>query len=603
MIKMGQKLIAFVMLMSFLSTSALPVLAAATQSAVTPTSAKKSITIAGTSSLKNGNKRLSVSLRDSDVKQALRMFADKAGLNIIFHDSVEDKKITLDLVGVTLNDAMRMVMQATDLSYFVDGQTMIIMSAEKSKELNITKQNIMVLPVKYADATEIASFLNQNVFAINKPGLSNTEIVSVNPAKNELLIFGTQSDYDMAVKVLTLLDEPTRITHFKVNHVTPKEMAKNICTSLLKSYKEDDTDSEEDDDDDDDDDNEGEEKSSKSGVTAAAIGGTKVELGEAKMACAIGDIQEKDGGQQASGGLYKINKNSMKVLYYETLGLVTVIGGSPDQIETISSFVTATDIKQPMAYIEFSIIELSEEGSKQFNTDWSFVTKTFSMGFNGGVFTVGNESVPIAWAHAPGARPQQENATITSYFRYIVGSKKGKVLANPKVMVTSGKNSVIDLTSDYIKRLVSDTNTGAGVTNTHKTPEIGSDQGIIVSLTPYISRDGYVTMNIAPSYAVEKERVYDPLSDDLLATLLQRRNLELSNIRVKDGDTLVIGGLIQETNSNNVEKMPILGDIPGLGFFFRNTDTQKTKQELVILITPHIIQDSVDLVDNSQNNL
>ena len=126
------------------------------------------------------------------------MFADKAGLNIIFHDSVEDKTITLDLVGVTLNDALRMVMQATDLSYFVDGDTLIIMAGDKAKELNISKQNMMVLPVKYTDATEVASFLNKNIFSINKPGLSNTEIVAVNPAKNELLNFGTKSDYDMA---------------------------------------------------------------------------------------------------------------------------------------------------------------------------------------------------------------------------------------------------------------------------------------------------------------------------------------------------------------------------------------------------------------------
>ena len=158
MTKIRQKLVALLMILSF-SLWSVPLYVMEGQGTAQAADNVSRIPIVGNVSVKNGNKRLSVSLRDSNVKQALRMFADKAGLNIIFHDSVEDKPVTLDLVGVTLNDALRMVMQATDLSYFVDGETLVIMSAEKSKELNLSKQNMMILPVKYAEASEIASFL------------------------------------------------------------------------------------------------------------------------------------------------------------------------------------------------------------------------------------------------------------------------------------------------------------------------------------------------------------------------------------------------------------------------------------------------------------
>ena len=133
MTKFGKKLVASIMTLTF-AVSLLPVHAITSQPTAQPASEVKSVRIVGDANIKNGNKRLSVSLRDSNVKQALRMFADKAGLNIIFHESVEDKNITLDLVGVTLNDAFRMVMQASNLSYFVDGEKLIIMSVEKSKE-------------------------------------------------------------------------------------------------------------------------------------------------------------------------------------------------------------------------------------------------------------------------------------------------------------------------------------------------------------------------------------------------------------------------------------------------------------------------------------
>ena len=77
--------------------------------------------------------------------------------------------------------------------------------------------------------------------------------------------------------------------------------------------------------------------------------------------------------------------------------------------------------------------------------------------------------------------------------------------------------------------------------------------------------------------------------------------LELKGIRIKDGETLVIGGMIQERETKNVTKIPFLGDIPVLGMFFRTTTTGKERQEMVMLLTPQIIIDTEDAAahDNS----
>ena len=69
---------------------------------------KNSVPLDGAVELTNGNRKINVSLRESDLKQTLRMIADKAGLNIIFHSSVAGT-VTLDLVNVTLNDAFKMI--------------------------------------------------------------------------------------------------------------------------------------------------------------------------------------------------------------------------------------------------------------------------------------------------------------------------------------------------------------------------------------------------------------------------------------------------------------------------------------------------------------
>ena len=85
--------------------------------------------------------------------------------------------------------------------------------------------------------------------------------------------------------------------------------------------------------------------------------------------------------------------------------------------------------------------------------------------------------------------------------------------------------------------------------------------------------------------------------------MLQRRNLDLSNIRIKDGETLVLGGLIQEEERKDVTKLPFLGDLPVIGSIFRSTNTTNTKNELVIMITPHIVKDTEDMANNETENL
>jgi type IV pilus assembly protein PilQ len=183
---------------------------------------------------------------------------------------------------------------------------------------------------------------------------------------------------------------------------------------------------------------------------------------------------------------------------------------------------------------------------------------------------------------------------------YIIENNKGRVLANPRILLTNGQQSTIDLTSDYVAKVTSQylDSTGTGSSQVQKDYDIKNDNGIKVSITPFISPDGYVTLDIKPEYATIAEQVYTGSevegANDLAATLLQRRNLDLKGIRIKDGETLVIGGLIQEYETKSVKKIPFLGDIPVIGVVFRSTGTQKQKEEMIIMLTPQILVDTED---------
>ena len=556
-----------------------------------------SLKLEGEILLSKGNPKVNLSLRDSDVKQVLRMFADKAGLNIIFHDSVTGK-VTMDLVNVPLNDAFKMIMQVTSLTYFVDKNTMIVTSSAAAQTLNLSKQEMMTIPVKYANAAILADFLNKNIFSINKPGLSKSQIAITNPGTNEILIFGTNNDYMMAKKVIAQFDVKMKEETFVVNHTTPKEMSDLICGMLFSSAA-------------------GSSSSGGSSSSSSSSGGGSSTGGAAGLALGTGIVACKANNSLSAGALSSINTTSLSVTYFPQRGTISVMGGSQQQLEMIRDFILQNDKKQQQAYLELSIIELHENGSKDFNNNWQVWSEFFSGKFDGttatnpiypNFFRGEGYTVVDPTATDPTAPLYQiakfsGTPTITYTMNYLVSNGKGRVLANPRVMITNSEVSTIDLSSDYIKSVKSEVlSSGGGLAGgIQRTYEIGSDEGIKIELTPFISPDGYVTLDIKPEYSTIKEKVYAAgagSTTDLVATLLQRRNLALKSVRIKDGETLVIGGMIKENETKTVSKIPVLGDLPGVGMFFRNTSSTKEKQELVIMITPKIIKDSEDVVNN-----
>ena len=169
-------------------------------------------------------------------------------------------------------------------------------------------------------------------------------------------------------------------------------------------------------------------------------------------------------------------------------------------------------------------------------------------------------------------------------------------------MITNGEESTIDITQDYIETTELEQTAYTGGSLVTRTYNVGSDAGIKIAITPFISPDGYVTMNIKPEYATIISQVTTKDAsgyDYIAATLLSHRNLDLKNVRIKDGETLVIAGMINEEEQKTVGKVPILGDVPIIGSMFRSTSSEKKKNEMVIMITPKIVTDTEDAVGNT----
>ncbi|MHC4221048.1 MAG: type II secretion system secretin GspD [Planctomycetota bacterium] len=112
------------------------------------------------------------------------------------------------------------------------------------------------------------------------------------------------------------------------------------------------------------------------------------------------------------------------------------------------------------------------------------------------------------------------------------------------------------------------------------------DIGIILEVTPFINPDGLVIMDVKPEISTTTAETVQ-ISAGVNASVFAKRSSE-SRVAIKDGQTIVIGGLIEDQLTESVEKVPLLGDIPLLGFLFQRTIKEKEKTELLIFLTPHV---------------
>ena len=557
--------------------------------------------------INNGDSVVNLSLRDADVTQVLRMFADQAGMNIIFASDIKGS-VTMDLVDIPLKEAMDLVVKTQKLFYDIKSNTLVVSSADSAVSLSERGKNLTVIPVKYVNAVALASFLNKNIFASKKgniaPGMSNGAIVATNPAANELIVSGTENDLEVVRRVVEQFDKKPAITTFKVNHTTPAEMANSICTSLFPSMSVAGGST-------------GGAASIEGVPTGFAADSSGISVGGGQLACSLSSsasVSSSGGGDDFS--LDSLPLMNLSVSYFPTQGTLQVIGGSESQLEMIREYIALNDKKTPQAYLEVQIISLSESGSKTFDNTWAFYSKNFSFNAGGGQGFATASSFPVFFAghgykDVPDGGPASPFASVGKWstsaqlvysVNYLVENQKGRVLANPRILLTSGQSSTIDLTSDYVSKVTSqylDSGSASGSAQVQKDYEIKDDNGIKVEITPFISPDGYVTLDIKPEYKTIASQIYatgETGDQDLQATLLQRRDLDLKGIRIKDGETLVIGGMIQEQETKSVKKIPFFGDIPVLGMFFRSTGTNKSKEEMVIMLTPQIVVDTEDAV-------
>ncbi|HSU67662.1 MAG TPA: type II secretion system secretin GspD, partial [Tepidisphaeraceae bacterium] len=246
----------------------------------------------------------------------------------------------------------------------------------------------------------------------------------------------------------------------------------------------------------------------------------------------------------------------------------------------------------PQVLIKVLIAEVTHDNSLDLGADWSILDQRSSG--NGLKLTANNGN---AAATNGGLMVSLVETNLTATLHALAIKGKVDVLSRPYILTSDNQQAQIVIGSEVPIITNSQlTDTGQQI-NTVQYRDIG----IILNVTPHINPEGLVICDVSPEVSNTTDQSV-PIASNVSAPVFSLRSAD-TRVGIKDGSTIVIGGLMQDQKTSTVNKIPLLGDIPFIGPIFSRIQTQKTKTELLFFITPHVALSPDRLQPMSQDEM
>jgi type IV pilus assembly protein PilQ len=286
---------------------------------------------------------------------------------------------------------------------------------------------------------------------------------------------------------------------------------------------------------------------------------------------------------------------------------VMVVKDYPENLEKVTAILRDVDVRPRQVLIEASIMAASLDEDNALGVDFNALAgvdfrslSSTSTGLTG----VTPGAVPAAQLDDAGATFRTDmlanfppggltigfiSNNVAFFIRALESVTDTVVLANPKLLVMNKQRGevLVGEKEGYLTTTITET------AATQKVEFL--ETGTHLLIRPYIATDGYVRMEIHT-----KDSEGDVVITGELALPEESTTEVTSNVLVKDGHTIVIGGLFKETTTSGRSQIPLLGNLPVAGALFRMIDENTDRQEIIILLTPHIIKHPVDEVVSEQ---
>ncbi|MCR6479708.1 type II and III secretion system protein family protein [Variovorax sp. ZS18.2.2] len=265
------------------------------------------------------------------------------------------------------------------------------------------------------------------------------------------------------------------------------------------------------------------------------------------------------------------------------------LAGTADKAELIDR--SAVNVRSNTVQVEVKVVEFNRSVLKQAGLN-IFSTRANSNGFSFGVFTP--SSLKSATFASNGSITTEQNNPLAEAFNllfnfskagiglnvgFLEGNGMARVLAEPTLVAMSGQSASF-LSGGELPVPVPQ---GLGTTSIEYKPF-----GIGLTLTPTVLSNDRIVLKVAPE-ASDLDYTNSLSINGIAVPAISTRRAD-TTVELGDGESFIIGGLVSRTTTSNADKVPLLGDLPILGAFFKQNKYQMNEKELVILVTPHLVK-------------
>ncbi len=291
-------------------------------------------------------------------------------------------------------------------------------------------------------------------------------------------------------------------------------------------------------------------------------------------------------------GVEGILSDDVKIFADEKLNAVVILGTRED-FHIIKQTISELDIVPRQVLIEGTIASIQLTDKMSLGLAWSLKTNFSALGldmlhisFNPSALNV-NPSAPTA--DGLNVIGVDSSASVRAVINALASQSKAKLMAAPHIMVSDNSEARIQV-GQQVPIVTSETYNSTTTTAPVRTIQY-KDIGIILKVKPQINDSGLISLQIAQEVSTYSTIKLYSNEDQIILNKTEAT----TNLVVKNGQTIVIGGLIREDDSKAREGIPWLSKIPILGYLFGNTTKENNRTELVILLTPYVVKDQQDV--------
>jgi len=510
-------------------------------------------------------------IRDMDINDVLKLLAAKSGLNIIAGKSITGR-VTIFLQNVEVHDALTTILKANDLAYIESRGVVQIMTGLEYEQATGHKFGVdtksAIVSLQSAKASDVAAVLNQ----VKSQGGK----VVPDDESNSIIIEDVPERMDQLFDYIKTMDAPTKMEVYKFQHIAGGPLVaklQEMTSPKIGSVKFD------------------------SLSNKLFIKDTPQKLTETMAYISHIDVPRETRvfnlnyakAEELAKTIGPKLTRDVGSVEFDARSNTLVVMDIPSKTNEIGAMISALDKADKEVFIEAKIVQITLGNEYQMGINWEQLIPNAAHTV---VDLHGNFPIPAAPTSGIGTATigtlSRDNYNVVVHALDTFG--KSRTLSNPHLAVINNQEASILIGTTIPYTTSSVITPASGPTTSSETVSF-IDTGVKLHVTPAIHDDGYITMKIRPEISNQQAKPFIA-SDGTVIPIVDTSEVQ-TTVRVKDGVTIIIGGLMTDKLINNKTKVPVLGDLPLLGKLFNTEDRNMQKTEIVIFLTPHIINGDV----------